>query len=288
MAGTVANLIVKNATLKVAAYGAAEGNAVDVGSLEGGVELALAREYKDITADAWLGTVLVAKVGEKMSVKCKMAEATLSNLALAFDYPTTAVSGSTLAFGGNDTVIYRTLYINGDGPAGGTRKVTLHKCVQKGNAKHSYKKGEVSIVEVEFEILEDTSKTANQRYGTIVDTGADTTPPTVALSTPVDGGTVTKGTKGTVVWTITETNAIDEGTIIYGNTFSIINTTVPASASLVAGTIVYDSTAKTVIFTPTSNWTASDTFQAIVTTGLSDMAGNNLAETKIEQFSVTI
>jgi len=55
----------------------------------------------------------------------------------------------------------------------------------------------------------------------------------------------------------------------------------------VAGTIAYDRTAKTVTFTPTANWTASDTLQAIVTTGVKDVNGNAVAAAKIEQFAVT-
>lgn len=286
------NLIAKNATLKVGAYGAAEGAAADVGALEGGVAFEMVRDYSEIKADPWLGPVDMKKTGEKMIVKCAMAEVTLDNLAVAFDYPTGAVTGGdTFNFGGDDTVTFRTLYINGDGPAEGTRKITLHKVVSVGSAGHAYKKGEKTVVEVEFTVLEDTTKAAGQRHGSIVDTPADTTPPTVALLVPLDGGTVTKDTKGTVTWEITEVNAVDESTIVYGDndnaTFMIINTTTPATAALVAGTIVYDRTLKRVVFTPTNNWNASDTFQVIVTTGLKDAAGNHLAATKIEQFSVT-
>ena len=118
--------------------------------------------------------------------------------------------------------------------------------------------------------------------------GSDKTSPTVALSSPVDGGTVVKDTAGTVEWTITEVGGVDISTIVYGDTFSIINTTVPASAALVPGSLAYNGTTKKVTFTPTDNWTASDTFQAIVTTGLRDTSGNRLAAIKVEQFSATV
>jgi len=144
-----------------------------------------------------------------------------------------------------------------------------------------------SIVECALDVLWDKTQGAGEEMGTFVDTGADTTPPTIVLLTPADGGTVTKVTKDTVTWQLTEANRIDESTIVYGDTFQIINTTTPASASLEAGSIVYDSTLKRIVFTPDANWTASDTFQAIVSTGLQDEAGNNLAAAKIEQFSVT-
>jgi len=291
----VKNLIAKNATLKVGTYGQAEGDALDIGALEGGVSAEITREYYDVKADQWLGVVDKKKISEIMVVKCAMAEISLLNLAVAFDYPASAVTGGTpptlFKFGGDDTVTFRTLYINGDGPGGGTRKVTLHKCVSVGSAAHSYKKGEKTIVEVEFHVLEDTTKTAKQRFGQILDTPADTTPPTIALSSPLDNGTVPPSGKTVIVWDITEDNEMDESSIVYGDednaTIMIINTTAPATAALVAGSIVYNSTLKKVTFTPTAEWVASNTFQAIVTTGLKDAAGNHLAAMKIEQFSVT-
>lgn len=291
MAADVLNLIAKNATMKVGSYGQAEGAALDIGALEGGVSIEVPREYYEVKADPWLGVVGMKKTGEKMTIKCAMAEVTLANLAIAYDYPAGAVAGTTFSFGGDDTVTFRTIYINGDGPGGGTRKITLHKVVSVGSAAHAYKKGEKTIVELELTVLEDTTKAANERYGTVVDTPTDTTPPTIALSSPVDGGTVIKATKGVVVWDITEANEMDESSIVYGDednaTIMIINTTVPATATLVEGSIVYNATLKKVTFTPTNNWTASDIFQAIVTTGLKDAAGNHLAAMKIEQFSVT-
>lgn len=288
----VNNLIAKNATLKVGTYGQAEGAALDIGALEGGVSFEITREYYDVTADPFLGVVDKKKIREMMVVKCAMAEIALANLAVAFDYPASAVTGTTLfKFGGDDTVTKRTLYINGDGPGGGTRKITLHSCVSVGAAAHSYKKDDKTIVEVEFHVLEDTTKAANERFGQIEDTPVDTTPPTIALSSPLDGGTVANGGKEVVVWDIVEANEMDESSIIYGDednaTIMIINTTVPATAALVAGSIVYNATLKKVTFTPDANWVASDTFQAIVTTGLKDAAGNHLAAMKIEQFSAT-
>ncbi len=291
MANDVNNIIVKNATLIVGTYLQAEGSAHDVGALEGGVAVENTREYYDVKADPWIGIIAKKKIGEVMIVKCAMAESSLANLAIAFDYPAGAVVGSEFTFGGDSTVTYRTLYINGEGPGGGTRKFTLWKCVSVGSGGHSYKVGDKTVVEVEFQVLEDTTKAANERYGSILDAGADTTAPTVVLTTPADGATVTKDGKGTVLWTITEANTMDESTIVYGDndgaTFMILNTTTPAAATLVAGSIIYDATAKTVTFTPTSNWTASDTFQVVVTTGLKYAAGNHLATPKIEQFSVT-
>lgn len=295
MAGTAANVVVGMQaanTLKVGAYGDAEGSAVEVGFIDGGVEFEHAEDAYLVYVDQAMGAIDRKTTKESLRIKLNLAEATLANLAVAYGYPTTALSSVTLSIGGKTSNTARSLFINVNAVSSGTRKYTFYKCFPDGNSVHSYKKDDKTMYTVTFEVMEDTSKTAEQRFGTVVDSSTDTTPPTVALSTPVDGGTVTKDAAGTVTWTITEaTNAIDENTVIYGAednaTFMIINTTTPGSAALVAGTIAYSAATKNVVFTPTSSWTASDTFQVIVTTGLRDTAGNHLATPKIEQFSVT-
>lgn len=274
-------------TLKVGAYGAAEGSAVDVGLIKGGVKISHEETQYDVKVDQYIGTVKKAITDEGMKVTLSMAEVSLANLAVAFGYPLTAVDGGTFSFGAKTSVTERTLYINPKGPGTGNAKITLWRCVPTGKTSPAYTKEKETLVDVEFDVLVDTSKTAEQRFGKWEQTSSDSTPPTVALSTPADGGTVTKATLGTVTWTITEANAVDENSIIYGDTFSIINTTTPASAALVAGSIAYSAVAKTVTFTPSVAWNASDTFQAIVTRGLKDVAGNRLAAIKVEQFSVT-
>ena len=290
---TPANIIVglgETETIKIGTYGQAEGDAADVGATDGGASLEIPREYYEKGCDQTLGVLALIKTSEKATLKVALAEATLDNLRIMSDYPSTALVSSTLDVGGNSTVTELTIYLNVKGPSGGTRKYTFHKAVNVSAAGHAYKKDDKSMIDCEFTILQDTAQSSNQQLFSTVDTGADTTAPTVVLTTPADGETTPKDAKGTVLWTITETNALNESSIIYGDnddaTFMILNTTTPAATVLVAGTIAYDSTEKTVTFTPTSNWTAEDTLQAIVTTGLRDVNGNRLAALKIEQFSV--
>jgi hypothetical protein len=292
--GTQNNVVVGlgDGQIKIGTYGAVEGSADDLGYTIGGVELTVAREYYEKRVDQELGTIELIKTNEKTTLKFKLAEVTLANLAKAMDYPSSAIAGSTLSFGGNADVNELTIYLNVKAPGGGSnRKYTFNKAVCISAAAHSYKKDAATEIECEFQILQDTSKTADQQVGSIVDTGADSTPPTVALTTPVDGATVTQGTTNPVVWTITEANTIDESSIVYGDndggTFMIIDDTVIGSAAIKAGTIVYSAALKTVTFTPTVAWTTAHTFQAIVTTGLKDTGGNHLAAIKIEQFSAS-
>lgn len=275
-----------SATVKVGAYGDAEGTAVDLGRTTGGVEFSIERETKEVETDQDRGPIGAKETKRKGKLKLKMSESSLANLALALNLPTSAVDGSTLSLGADtDGELYRTVYLNVDGPAGGTRKYTFHKCVITGAGQTMFKKDEASSIELQLDVLWDTTQTVGQEMGTVVDTSADTTAPTVALTTPADGGTVTKNTQGTVTWTFTEANAIDESTLVYGKTVLILNDTVRASTALVAGSIVYTKATKTLVFTPTSNWTASDTLQAIVA-GVKDVNGNVITA-KIEQFSVT-
>ena len=274
-------------TLKVGNYGDLEAAAVDVGLIKGGIKIAKDETQYDVEVDQYIGVVKKAITSERMKITLSIAEVSLANLALAFGYPVAAVAGTEFDFGGKTSVTLRTLFINVNGPAGGTSKMTIWRAAPTGKTSPAYTKEKETLVDVEFDVLVDTTKTAEQRFGTWVQAGSDVTPPTVALQTPADGGTVTKALRGTVTWLITEVNGVDENSIVYGDTFSIINTTVPASAALVAGTIVYSPSAKTVVFTPTDAWNASDTFQAIVTKGLKDAAGNRLAAIKVEQFSVT-
>jgi len=290
MGGTVNNVVLglqADNTLKVGAYGAVEADAVEVGYLKGGIKLEHSEERYDVEVDQVIGHIKSITTHEDMKITLSIAEATVENLAIAMGYPTGAISGGILYFGGKTSNTERTLYINVKGKNGGNRKITIHKCIPTGATSQEYKKDGETLVDVEFKVLADTSQTAEQMMGTIEETGTDTTAPTVAMTTPTDDGTVTKDTKDTVVLTFTEANQMDENTLIYGDTIIINNTTTPSSAVFVAGSVAYDATAKTLTFTPAENWTASDTFQLSVSTGVRDMNGNALAAPYIAQFSVT-
>ena len=294
MSVTQGNIVVGlgSGTVKIGAYGAAEGDCVDVGATEGGVEISVPQEFYEKRCDQEIGVLDLIKTSEKCTVKVALAEATQTLLARAMNYnPTTAISSSVLSFGGSSATNYLTLFLNVKGPTGGTRQYHFWKAVCVSSATHKYVRGDKTVIECEFSVIQDTTKTTDQQLGTETDSSSDTTAPTIAMTTPADGGTVVKDAKGTVLLTITETNLMNENTIVYGDsdggTIQILNVTTNTAVTLVAGTIVYDSTAKTITFTPTSNWTASDKLMVMVSTGLMDAAGNHLASTFIGHFSVT-
>ncbi|GAG54965.1 unnamed protein product, partial [marine sediment metagenome] len=164
---------------------------------------------------------------------------------------------------------YYTIYLNGIGVTGGTIKHTLHRCVFIGSAERTYAIDGTRAIAVEIEVLPDVSN-ANA-FGTYVQTGADTTPPTIAMTAPAEDGNVTAASSDTVTLTITEaTSNIDEGSVVYGDlddaTVFINNVEDPAATVLKAGTIVFNQVAKTIVFTPDVVWEAAgENFQVIVT-----------------------
>lgn len=288
MSGTAANILVGGITnVKVAAYGGVEGGATDVGFTKEGVKLAMPKEYYDVKVDQIVGTIKKRITDRKFIIDLVLSESTLENLAKAFDLPTTAVAGDTLTVDANAAETYRTIYLNGEAESGGTRKVTLHKCVMIGTGEHTYAKDGERAVNVQIEAIVDTLN--SNEFGTFVDASSDTTPPTIAMASPLDGGNVVGGASTAVVLQITEAGNMDEGSIVYGSgdgaTIMIFDIENPLAIALKAGTIAYNSTTKQVTFTPTAVWAgAGNNFEVIVTTGLQDEAGNHLANVFIGHF----
>mgnify|MGYP000477524092 CR=1 FL=1 len=97
-------------------------------------------------------------------------------------------------------------------------------------------------------------------------TEQESVPPTVTSTTPTDGMSDVS-VAGDITATFSE--AMDPGTI-NGTTFSVSQ-----NGSPVAGSINYSGTAAT--FNPTSNLAFGASITATITTGMTDVAGNNLA-----------
>jgi len=277
-------------TVIVAPYGVAEGGgtAVDLGSTEGGLKMTYTPEFYFAKADQWLGKVGAYKINEDMTIELTLAECTLANLAYAFGYPTSAVAGTVFYAGGNATATERTVYINGVAPGGGTSKITVHKCVIIGTPEVAMLKNDKTVLKVTLQVLQDTSQTANQQMISFEFSGTDTTEPTVAMTTPANKATwAVKTTVTSLVLTFTESdNTIDEGTLIYGQTIIINDVDDVTTPVLKAGTIVYNSATKTLIFTPTVAWTTAHEFVLMVTTAVRDTAGNHLASAFLGSFVI--
>lgn len=291
MPGTVLNMVLgAPSSVKLGAYGTAEGACTDLGFTEGGVKITTKVETKELGADQAVGTLDVKVIGRGYTVEFDVAEPSLANFYKALGYPSTQLVGSALSLGISNATQYLTMYINGPGPGAttATRKVTLYRVVATGDPVMSLKKKDATVFTMKFTVLQDTSKSDAEQFGKIEDSGADTTAPTVVLTTPAEDGTVAKDTKGAVTLTFTEAGqGMDEGSLADGKTIMIMNVTAPAANVQVAGAWVYTAATKTLVFTPTANWTASDKLCVIITTAVRDMAGNYLETTYIGNFTVT-
>jgi hypothetical protein len=108
-----------------------------------------------------------------------------------------------------------------------------------------------------------TNTTAEADYATDSFT-IDTMPPTLASTSPAADATNVAG--GTVV-TATFSEAMDASTI----------TTTSFTLGSVSGSVSYDSDSYTATFTPDANLEGSTSYTAILSTGITDAAGNPLA-----------
>lgn len=114
--------------------------------------------------------------------------------------------------------------------------------------------------------------------GSTLPTAADTTPPTVSVTSPVDAGTDV-AVDANVTWTFSE--ALRPSTV--GNdTFKVIQA---SDGSVVAGVVSYDSIAHVVTFNPSSSLAGATAYIALATTGVRDVAGNKMAADSVINFT---
>jgi hypothetical protein len=152
MAKTIANVLVGVATLYFK-YPVG-GTYVEVGYTEDGVNL----EYNADTADVDVEeeTFPIGRVitKERLSVKCNMAEASLINMDKAIAGSSLAASTITIGGGVNKEM---SIQIVGTNPAGYARTITIALATAVGTVGMPYRKGEKTVVPVEFQALRGAS-----------------------------------------------------------------------------------------------------------------------------------
>jgi len=119
----------------------------------------------------------------------------------------------------------------------------------------------------------------NKVWSFTTSVAADTTAPGVLSVFPVDSST--NVAINTLV-TATFTEPMNSATII------ATNFTVKAGATVVTGSVTYDSVNKVATFTPSANLASSTVYTATVTTGAKDLAGNGLAVNKVWSFTTSV
>ncbi len=192
MAVNVANIVVGEATIKLgpsanATTIAAMDNFADVGATQNGVEISWEPDIVDIEIDQYGDAAKLIQSKVKVMVKTTLAEATLNNLAIAWNYDDVtdgddikanfAGSGAntnTFLFGSQN--VYpreKGLVIVGSAPGSSaaaikTRSYYTKRAVSMESSMISMKRAEATMFAVGFRILPKTEDT-NYEYGKIID-----------------------------------------------------------------------------------------------------------------------
>ena len=137
-----------------------EVDGVNVGALDGGVEYAYNATLVEHEVDQRLGIVGADKIKERVTVKCRMKEATLESVRIAMAQPSWALSDTadidTLNFGGERNLPTHYVSITGKAPGATdrTRTLYLRKVAVIDSGSHSYTKDGAVVIEVTFLCLE--------------------------------------------------------------------------------------------------------------------------------------
>lgn len=184
MTATVTNLVQGPATLYIGAFGATEpANAAvnstpqasawtDLGGTQGGVELTINQDYKELEVDQVVDVPGRRLVKRDMSVKTNLAEPTLANLTYALNDGTVAASGTGFAgyyepaFTDSATQpTYRAVICHGWAAGAGAttskrRMVILRKVLSTDNVAFAYKKDDQTVFTVQWSVHYVTSAIA--------------------------------------------------------------------------------------------------------------------------------
>lgn len=177
MAVTFSNIIVGEGTIAMSTDGV---TFVDLGATQDGAELAWEPDMVDIEIDQFGDAARVVTSKIKVSLKTKLAEGTLENLARAWNYSVadeiTTVAGVSKTLNVGIQSVYpveNAIRLVGTAP-GSTATVELartyncNRVIQYSSSSHMLKRAENTAFPVDFRLLPDPSKTGAE-YGTIVD-----------------------------------------------------------------------------------------------------------------------
>jgi len=189
MAVNVSNIVVGEATIQVGNSSSATDISAmdafdDIGATQNGVEISWEPDMVDIEIDQYGDAAKLIQTRVKVMVKTTLAEATLNNLALAWNYDSVGTDDvvanndgantSTFLFGVQSVSPYeKALVITGKAP-GTTASVTKERkfytkrAISMAATQLNMKRDEASTFAVEFRILPKTEDTGYE-YGKIID-----------------------------------------------------------------------------------------------------------------------
>lgn len=193
MAVNVSNIVVGEATLKLgdsanATTLSAMDSFDDLGATQNGVEISWEPDMVDIEIDQYGDAARIVQSKVKVMVKTTMAEATLNNLAIAWNYDQNTggddvkvnndgANTKTFLFGAQTVFPYeKALVITGTAPGSAagavkTRKFYTKRAISMEASNITMKRAEASVFAVGFRILPKTEDTGYE-YGKIIDATA--------------------------------------------------------------------------------------------------------------------
>jgi len=190
MAVNVSNIVVGEATIKLGdsanatTISAMDGFA-DLGATQNGVEISWEPDMVDIEIDQYGDAARIVQSKVKVMVKTTMAEATLNNLAIAWNYDQNTggpdiknnndgANTKTFLFGAQTVFPYeKGLVVEGTAPGSAagaikTRKFYTKRAISMEASNVTMKRAEASVFAVGFRILPKTED-AGYEYGKIID-----------------------------------------------------------------------------------------------------------------------
>jgi hypothetical protein len=190
MAVTTSNIVVGEATVKTGLSNITMTNAdfdslTDVGATQGGLEISWEPDMVDIEIDQYGDAARVIQSKVKVMVKTTLAEGTLKNLAMAWNYDntiggdalkanTTAANTTTFHFGAQSVNPFEyALQVTGQAPGSTasvtkTRKFNTKRAISMTTSMISMKRAEATVFETSFRILPVTGDSGYE-YGKIID-----------------------------------------------------------------------------------------------------------------------
>ena len=130
------------------------GSYVEVGYTKDGVTLEYNADTADIDVEEATFPIKRVITKEKLSVKCNMAESSLINMDKAI--AGSVLAASTITIGGG-LIKEMSIQIVGTNPAGFARTITIPLATAVGSVGMPFKKGEETVVPVEFQALKGAS-----------------------------------------------------------------------------------------------------------------------------------
>lgn len=147
-----------------------------VGATSGGLEVSFTTDTGEVEVDQSKDAALIFNTGQTMTVGTELAEPTLANLLVSWGLPASALSGADTLLLGTlaDAIPERSIAIIGNAPRGGAaarRERVYHgrRAINVDGGAHTLSRTDATTLPVSFRLLPDTTATAGQEYGRVID-----------------------------------------------------------------------------------------------------------------------